>query len=73
MDVDLSTRACWEKLDISSTSFQEIKYRLGYKGKPMTIEMFEEIEEIVEEIRNRDVPVTTWYIIRYFEYVRKSK
>ncbi len=73
MDIDLSSRACWEKLDISSTSFQEIKYRLGYKGKDVTLEMFEEIEEIVEDIRDRYEKVTVVSINRYWNYVRKSK
>lgn len=72
-NIDLRSNACWKRLGISSSSFFEIKFRLGYKGKHMTIGMLNEIEEIVKDIRKRDVPVTTWYIIRYFECVRKEK
>lgn len=71
MEVDLRDVTCWKKLDVSSSSYQEIKYRLGYKGKQMTIERFNEIEEIVEAIRDRYGKVTLGNINRYWNYVRK--
>lgn len=66
MEIDLRARTCSEKLGISTTSFQEIKYRLGYRGKPMTLEIFSEIEKVVEDIRKHNVPVTAWYINQYW-------
>jgi hypothetical protein len=73
MDVDLRDVTCWEKLDVSSSTYQEIKYRLGYKGKRMTIDMFNEIEEIVVSIRCRYGKVTLGTINRYWNYVRKEE
>lgn len=72
MEVDLSINACSQKLELSTTSFQEIKYRLGYKGKPITLEMFDEIEEIVEDIRYRCEKVTVASINWYWKYVREE-
>lgn len=72
MDVDLRDVTCWKKLDVSSSSYQEIKYRLGYKGQPMTIEKFNEIEKIVENIRKRYKRVSLVNINLYWDYVRKK-
>jgi hypothetical protein len=69
--IDLRTKTCCQKLNISTSSFQEIKYRLGYREK-ITIEQFNEIEKIVEDIKNRYIQVTMATVNRYWEYVRKE-
>lgn len=65
--MDLRTVTCSKKIDISTTSFYEVKYRLGYKGKPLTIEMFNEIEKVVEGIRKCGLPVTARCVSQYLE------
>ena len=67
-ELDLRSSACWNKLGISSSSFYEIKYRLGYRDK-ITLEQFNDIERTVEEIRRRYGMVVLGTINRYFEYV----
>ena len=61
---------CARKLGISITSFNEIKYRLGYKGQKITLEMFNEIEMIVEDIKKRCDKVALSNINWYWNYVR---
>ena len=58
-------------LDISSSAYQEIKNRLGFKGK-ITCEQLDVIEEEVEAIRKRYGQVTLYTINRYWNYVRKE-
>ena len=72
MDVDLRDATNWRKLCISSTSYQEIKNRLGFKGR-ITLEQFNEIEKVDEDIKSRCGQVTTYTVNRYWEYMRKEK
>jgi hypothetical protein len=58
-------------LEISLTSYQEIKNRLGFKGK-INCEQLDVIEEEVEAIRKRYGQVTLCTINRYWNYVRKE-
>ena len=62
--IDLRVETVSEKLNISTTSCQEIKNRFGYKGT-LTIEQFNVIEKTVENIRKRCDKVTlstiNWY------------
>lgn len=71
-DYDFRAEECAKKLKISVTSFQEIKYRLGYKGK-ITLEIFNEIEEIAEDIKKRCDKVALSNINWYWNYVREEK
>ena len=57
---------------ISIDAFQEIKYRLGYREK-ITIEQFNEIEKVAEDVKRRYNQVTMSTVNRYWEYVRKEK
>lgn len=57
-------------LGISNTSFQDIKNRLGYKGK-ITREQLDNIKKEVDEIKSRFGQVTLWSINRYWNYVRE--
>ena len=59
-------------LEISSSAYQEIKNRLGFKGK-ITCEQLDVIEEEVEAIRKRFGQVTLYTINRYWNYVREAK
>jgi hypothetical protein len=59
-------------LDISSSAYQEIKNRLGFKGK-INCEQLDVIEEEVEAIRKRFGQVTLYTINRYWNYVREAK
>ena len=68
----LCPKYCWEKLEISNTSFQEIRYRLGYKGKKINIEQFNEIEKVVEDIKSQYGRVALSDINRYWKYVREE-
>ena len=68
----LYARECWGKLGVSSTSFQEIRYRLGYKGI-VSQEEFNEIEKIVEDIKKRCDKVSLSNINLYWNYVREEK
>lgn len=57
-------------IGISNTSFQDIKNRLGFKGK-LTKTQLDIIEKEVEEIRKRYEIVTLYTINRYWNYVRE--
>ena len=70
MDVDLRDATNWRKLCISSSAYQEIKNRLGYKGK-ITREQLDNIKKEVDEIKSRFGQVTLWSINRYWNYVRE--
>lgn len=59
-------------LDISSSAYQEIKNRLGFKGK-INCEQLDVIEEEVEAIRKRYGQVTLYTINRYWNYVRGER
>ena len=67
---ELTSKSCCEKLGISITSFYEIKYRLGYKGKENTLEQFNEVKKIVDDIKKRCDKVALSNINWYWEYVR---
>ena len=71
-DIDLSTNACCDKLNISNSTFYEIKYRLGYRNK-INLEQFNEIEKVVLDIRRRYGMVALGTINRYWEYMKKGK
>jgi hypothetical protein len=58
------------ELNISSSAYQEIKNRLGYKGK-ITHEQLDNIKKEVDEIKSRFGQVTLWSINRYWNYVRE--
>ena len=72
-DYEFHAEDCAEKLGISITSFQEIKYRLGYKGQKITLEKFDEIEKIVDDIKRRCNKVSLSNINWYWNYVREEK
>jgi hypothetical protein len=72
MDVDLKDSSCWKKLDISSSAYQEIKHRLGFKGR-ITLDQFNEIEKVVDVVRKRYESVTLGTINIYWEYMMKEE
>ncbi len=59
------------ELDVSSSAYQEIKNRLGFKGK-ITREQLDNIKKEVDEIKSRFGQVTLWSINKYWNYVRKE-
>ena len=68
----LNAKECCEKLGISSTSFQEIKNRLGFKDA-INKEQFNEIKNIVDDIVIRFGKVTLYAINRYWICVREKQ
>ena len=60
-----------EEINVSITSFQEVKHKLGFKGE-LSQEQREEVIDVVKDIKTRYGRVALSDINRYWYYVRKE-